>query len=98
MAVVKNGYGVYEDSDYVGIVTCDKPGCTRGEIKLLLKKTDDPKKLEATLLVGGKGIASGIAELGPHKDTAREDSMLDMSSLRYDGKLLTYGMVRIMEG
>ena len=27
MAVVKNDYGVYEGADYIGVVTCDQPGC-----------------------------------------------------------------------
>ena len=98
MALVENNYGLYEGADYVGVVTCDKPGCTRGEIKLTLKKTDDPEKFEAALLVDGKSIVSGIAVLGPHKDTGREDSVLDLSSLRYKDRLLTYGLVRVMEG
>ena len=98
MAVVKNNYEVYDGSDYVGVVTCDRPGCTRGEIKLALKKTDDPIKFDATLLMGGRGISNGIAVLGPHKETGREKGVLDLSSLRYKDRQLTYGLVRIMNG
>ena len=100
MAVVKNDYGVYGGADYVGVTTCDRPGCTLGEIKLALKKTDDPTKFEATLIMGGRGIASGTAVLGTNKDrdVERENSTLDLSSLIYEDRQLTYGMVRILNG
>jgi len=98
MAVVKNNYGVYEGTDYLGVVTCDQPGCNRGEVKLLLQKTDDEKKFYATLLVTDFEGGYGIAVLGPHERTGREDSMLDLSALRYKGAQLTYGMVRVMGG
>jgi hypothetical protein len=99
MAVVKNDYeGVYPEVDYIGVVTCDQPGCTRGEVKLLLTKTDDPDKFEAVLLVTDVDGAKGTATLKTHEDTKREDSLLDMSEMKYQDKLMTYGMVRIIGG
>jgi hypothetical protein len=98
MAVVKNDYGVYGGADYIGVVTCDQPGCTRGEVKLLLKKTDDPQKFDATLLVTDTDGGKGIAVLKPHEDSGREDSILDMTELKYKDRLMTYGMVRIIGG
>jgi hypothetical protein len=98
MAVVKNDYGIYEGADYIGVVTCGKPGCVRGEVKLLLTKTDDPRKFEATLLVTEDDGGKGTAILGRHERTGREDALLDLSGLRYEDKLLSYGMVRIING
>ena len=98
MAVVKNDYGVYEGADYIGVVTCDQPGCTRGEVKLLLTKTDDPKKFDATLLVTDTDGGRGTAVLQEHDSTGRADSVLDLSDLKYEGRQLTYGMVRIING
>jgi hypothetical protein len=98
MAVVKNDYGVYEGADYIGVVTCDQPGCTRGEVKLLLTRTDDPKKFDATLLVTDTDGGRGTAVLREHDSTGREDSVLDLSDLKYQDKQLTYGMVRIIGG
>ena len=98
LAVVKNDYGVYEGADYVGVNTCDRPGCVRGEIKLALKKTDNPIRFDATFIMGGRGIASGMAVLGIDNYTGREDSALSLNSLRYQDRHLTYGMIRIMDG
>ena len=98
MVIVKNDYDAYEGADYVGVVTCDRPGCTRGEIKIALKKTGDPKKFDTTLLMKGNELTSGIAALGPHNNTEREDSRLDLTSLKYMDRMLTYGLIRIMGG
>jgi hypothetical protein len=96
MAIVKNDYGVYEGADYIGVVTCDQPGCTRGEVKLLLSKTDDVDKFDATLLVTDIDGGRGTAILGIDGRTGREGSSLDLSDLKYQGRMLSYGMIRII--
>jgi hypothetical protein len=98
MAVVKNDYGVYPEADYLGVVTCDQPGCTRGEVKLLLSRTDEPDRFDATLLVTDTDGGKGVAVLKRHDDTGRENSVLDMSALRYKDRSMTMGMIRIMNG
>jgi hypothetical protein len=98
MAIVKNDYEVYPEADYIGVVTCDKPGCSRGEVKLLLSVTDDPQVFDAVLLVSDADGGRGPAVLGPHKDTNRENSALDMSGVNYLEKMMTYGMIRIING
>jgi hypothetical protein len=98
LAVVKNDYGVYPGADYIGVSTCDQPGCTRGEVKLLLTRTDDPKKFEAVLLVTDVDGAKGTAVLTEDKHTNRQDALLDLSALRYKDKRMTYGMVRVTDG
>jgi hypothetical protein len=98
LAVVKNDYGVYTEADYIGVSTCDQPGCTRGEVKLLLTRTDDPKKFEAVLLVTDTDGARGIAVLTEDEYTDRQDALLDLSALKYKDRMMTYGMVRVMGG
>ncbi|MDR1510271.1 MAG: hypothetical protein LBS53_11595 [Synergistaceae bacterium] len=98
MAVVKNDYGVYPEADYIGVVTCDQPGCARGEVKLLLSGTDKPDEFDATLLVTDTDGGRGVAVLKPHEDTGRENSVLDMSALRYKDRSMTMGMIRIKGG
>jgi hypothetical protein len=98
MAIVKNDYGVYPEADYVGVVTCDKPGCVRGEVKLLLTRTDTPSRFDAVLLVTDTDGAKGAAVLGTDKYTDRENSMLDMGSMLYKNRMMTMGMIRIKNG
>ncbi|MDR1650893.1 MAG: hypothetical protein LBR87_03820 [Synergistaceae bacterium] len=98
LAVVKNDYGVYPGADYIGVATCDKPGCSRGEVKLLLTSAEDPSRFEATLLVTDTDGAKGTAILKPHEGTNRPDSELDLSGLRYKDRQMTEGMLRIKGG
>jgi hypothetical protein len=98
MAIVKNDYGVYPGADYIGVSTCDQPGCTRGEVKLLLSKTDKPDEFDAVLLVTDTDGGRGVAALKRHEETGRENSVLDMSALRYKGRSMTMGMLRIIGG
>ncbi|MDR2780405.1 MAG: hypothetical protein LBB28_04695 [Synergistaceae bacterium] len=98
MAVVKNDYGVYPEADYIGVVTCDQPGCTRGEVKLLLSGTGKPDEFDATLLVTDTDGGKGTAVLRRHEETGRDNSVLDLSALEYEGKRMTMGMLRIIGG
>ena len=98
LAIVKNDYGVYPEADYIGVSTCDQPGCTRGEVKLLLTKTDDPQKFEAVLLVTDTDGAKGTAVLTEDTHTNRPNALLDLSALKYKDRMMTYGMVRIING
>jgi hypothetical protein len=98
LAVVKNDYGVYPGTDYIGVSTCDQPGCTRGEVKLLLTRTGAPKKFEAVLLVTDTDGAKGTAVLTEDEHTGRQDALLDLSALRYKDRMMTYGLVRVVDG
>ncbi|MDR0652252.1 MAG: hypothetical protein LBG12_02990 [Synergistaceae bacterium] len=98
LAVVKNDYGVYPGTDYIGVSTCDQPGCTRGEVKLLLTRTDDPQKFETVLLVTDTDGAKGTAVLTEDKHTGRPNALLDLSELRYKDRMMTYGLVRVTNG
>ncbi|MDR0649396.1 MAG: hypothetical protein LBF92_08700 [Synergistaceae bacterium] len=96
MAVVTNTYGLYPEADYVGVATCSLPGCDRGEIKLLLKKTGRKNEFEGTLLTKNGG-ASGKAFL-VDADDGRPLSALDLRDLKYEGRQMAYWMLRIIGG
>jgi hypothetical protein len=98
LAVVKNDYGVYPGADYIGVSTCDQPGCTRGEVKLLLTRTEDTQKFEAVLLVTDTDGAKGTAALTEDEYTGRPNAVLDLSALRYKDRMMTYGLVRVVDG
>jgi hypothetical protein len=97
MAIVKNTFGVYPEADYLGVSTCDRPGCKKGEVKLLLSRTDVENEFQATLLTekggGGKGKALLL-----DSDDGRENSALDLQDVKYDGKMMAYWMLRIKGG
>jgi hypothetical protein len=96
MAVVTNTYGLYPEADYVGVATCSLPGCDRGEIKLLLKKTDRENEFEGTLLTK-KGAAKGKALL-VDADDGRPLAALDLRGLKYEGRAVANWMLRIIGG
>jgi hypothetical protein len=97
MAIVRNSFDVYPDADYIGVATCDSPGCVRGEVKLLLTRTDVAGEFEATLLVtdvdGAKGRAFLIDD-----DEGRERSALDLRGVTYEGNVMAKWMLRIRGG
>jgi hypothetical protein len=97
MAVVQNTYGVYPEADYVGVATCDSPGCVKGEVKLLLRRTDAEGEFEATLLVTDVDGAKGRAFLIDN-DEGREDSVLDLRGVTYQGHVMAKWMLRIIGG
>jgi hypothetical protein len=96
MAVVANTYGIYPEADYVGVATCSLPGCDRGEIKLLLKKTENENEFEGTLLTQ-KGGAKGKAFL-VDADDGRPLAALDLRDLKYEGRQTAKWMLRIIGG
>ncbi|MDR3332245.1 MAG: hypothetical protein LBT08_06415 [Synergistaceae bacterium] len=96
LAIVENTYDLYPEADYVGVATCDRPGCKKGEIKLLLTKTDVANEFLATLLTE-KGGAKGIAVL-VGADDGRPESALDLREVKYDGKVMAHWMLRINGG
>jgi hypothetical protein len=98
MAIVKNTYGVYPGSDYIGVATCDLPGCTRGEVKLLLSSTGKPGEFEGMLLVTDKEGAKGKAVLTDDTENGRELSVLDLRDMKYRGHVMAEWMVRIKNG
>jgi hypothetical protein len=96
MAIVTNTYGVYPEADYVGVATCSLPGCDRGEIKLLLKKTGRENEFEGTLLAKN-GSAKGKALL-VDADDGRPLCALDLRELKYEGRVMAKWMLRIIVG
>jgi hypothetical protein len=99
MSIVKNTYeGVYPEADYLGVATCDQPGCTRGEIKLLLTKTGEPGVFDGTLLVSDVDGAKGKAFLTDDEENGRENSALDLRDMKYRGQVMAEWMIRIKGG
>jgi hypothetical protein len=98
LAIVKNTYGAFPDADYLGVSTCDSPGCKRGEVKLLLKATDAPDRFDATLLVSGGDGGRGPALLMRADGSDRENSAIDLSQVKYQGKTMAKWMLRIKGG
>lgn len=96
MAIVKNVFGVYPEADYLGVSTCDRPGCKKGEVKLLLSRTSVENEFQAILLTekgGGKGKAVLV-----DADDGREKSALDLRDVKYDGRVMAPWMLRIKGG
>jgi hypothetical protein len=79
------------------VATCDSPGCVRGEVKLLLTKTQNPAEFEAVLLVTEDDGARGIARL-VSADDGREKSALDLREVKYRGDFISKWMLRIIGG
>jgi hypothetical protein len=98
MAIVRNTYGVYPEADYLGVATCDQPGCRRGEVKLLLTKTGEPGEFDGTLLVTDVDGAKGRAILTDDAENGRENSVLDLRDMKYRGHVMAKWMLRIKGG
>ncbi|MDR1471164.1 MAG: hypothetical protein LBS75_01450 [Synergistaceae bacterium] len=98
MAIVKNFYDVYPEADYLGVVTCDLPGCTRGEVKLLLTRTGKRGEFDGTLLVTDVDGAKGRAILTDDAENGRKNSVLDLRGMKYRGHVMAEWMVRIKNG
>jgi hypothetical protein len=96
MAIVSNTYDLYPEADYVGVATCSLPGCDRGEIKLLLKKTGKKNEFDGTLLTQ-KGGAKGKAIL-VDADDGRPLSALDLREMKYNDRVVAKWMLRIIGG
>ncbi|MDR1137831.1 MAG: hypothetical protein LBK91_05870 [Synergistaceae bacterium] len=97
LAIVKNTYGVYPDAGYIGVSTCDKPGCRKGEVKLLLKETDAPDVFAATFPLSDRETAAGIARLTRDEPRDRQNSILDMREVKYRGEYVTRWFIRHMD-
>lgn len=94
VAIVKNDGEHYGDWDYVGAVTCSKPGCRRGEIRLLLRRRASDT-FDARILYADR-YAEGTARLGVDPSDGRPNSGLDMSGVLYDGRLAAEWFLRIV--
>ncbi|MDR1482691.1 MAG: hypothetical protein LBI74_08710 [Synergistaceae bacterium] len=97
MAIVKNSWDVFPEADYLGVATCDSPGCVRGEVKLLLTRTDQEGKFDAVLLVTENDGARGPAFL-VDADDGRERGALDLQEVKYMGNFIARWMLRIIGG
>jgi hypothetical protein len=96
MAVVKNTYDVYPEADYIGVATCDLQGCRKGEVKLLLSRTDKENEFDAVLITengGGKGVALLV-----DADDGRKLSAIDLREVKYEGQVMAKWMLRIIGG
>lgn len=98
LAVARNTYGVYAEWEYVGVATCNRPGCARGEVKLLLSRTARPGVYRAVLLAAPGAAAEGEALLVVDEERNRPDSVLDMRAVLYEGQVVAKWMVRVMGG
>jgi hypothetical protein len=98
MAIVKNDYEIYPEADYLGVVTCDSPGCRKGEVKLILEKTDEHGVFRASLIVTEDVTASGLARLTKDDEDGRENAALDMREVKYNGIAPAKWIVRMLEG
>ncbi|MDL2264073.1 hypothetical protein LJC31_05415 [Synergistaceae bacterium OttesenSCG-928-I11] len=97
MAIVKNTYGVFEDAEYIGVATCEQTGCTKGEVKLLLRRTAKQNEFEASMVTNA-GFGKGIAVLVADPDDGRADSAIDMRDVKYDGHTMAKWIVRVIDG
>jgi hypothetical protein len=96
MAIVRNTYDIYPEADYVGVSTCSLPGCNKGQVKLLLKKTERENEFEAALLTengGGKGRAVLM-----DADDGRPLAALDLREVKYEDHTMAPWMLRIIGG
>ncbi|MDR1516193.1 MAG: hypothetical protein LBS45_10915 [Synergistaceae bacterium] len=98
MAIVTNTYDIYPEADYVGVATCSLPGCDRGEIKLLLKKTGRKNEFEGTLLTQKGGAKGQGKALLVDADDGRPLSALDLRDLKYEDRVMAKWMLRIIGG
>lgn len=96
LAIVRNRYDVFKDAPYIGVATCDKAGCVRGEVKLLLYPAKKSGTFDA-VLVTGKGFARGPAYLEPD-ETGRKNSALDLREVLFGDKRMTRWMLRVKNG
>ncbi len=95
IAIVRNNHGIFKEAKYLGVVLCDKEGCTKGEVKLLLTPTGKKNEFQATWRTG-KGTAKGLGRL--EADEAKTpDSVIDLRALKIQGHILVKWLVRIPE-
>ena len=73
VGIVKNTFGI-KNADYVGVLLCKKEGVKTGDVRLLLKKTKDKNKFQATFHTI-KGDATGMFVL-VDKNTADMGSVI----------------------
>jgi hypothetical protein len=96
LAIVENIYDVYPEADYLGVATCDLQGCVKGEVKLLLAKTEKENEFRATLITksgGGEGTAFLV-----DADDGRKSSAIDMRGVKYNGHTMAKWVLRIKGG
>ena len=98
IAIVKNTYGIYPEADYLGVATCDSPGCRKGEVKLTLKSAFKSGGYEAEFFVTDGITASGTAILTEDKERGRENCVLDTRGVKYKDKIPTVEIIRIIGG
>ena len=97
IAIVRNDFGVYPEASYLGVATCDSPGCRRGEVKLTLTGKGDGK-FGAALKVTEGITAFGDAFLVADDERGRKNSLLDMNAVKYKGRPPTVAIIRIIGG
>lgn len=97
MAIVRNTYGVFEDAEYIGVATCEQTGCVKGEVKLLLRRTDEPNAFDASMVTNA-GFGRGTAVLTADPDDGRADSAIDMRGVRYGEHTMAKWIVRVIDG
>lgn len=94
VAIVRNDFGVFPKARYLGVVMCEKPGCTRGEVRFLFTPSPGGEGRYDTVFRTGSGDVRGYARLAA-KQTGEPDSVIDMRALKMKGHSLTNYIVRI---
>ena len=95
IAIVRNNHGIFKEAKYLGVVLCDKEGCTKGEVKLLLTPTGKKNEFQATWRTG-KGDAKGIVRLEADEKGV-SDAVIDLNALKIQGHIIVKWLVRIPE-
>lgn len=95
IAIVQNKYGVFKEAKYLGIVLCNKKGCTPGDVKLLLTPSGKKNEFRATWRTG-KGEVTGASRLEAD-EMGTADAALDLRNLKMEGHVINTWLVRIPE-
>lgn len=96
VAVVKNTFGVFPKAKYIGVVTCGRDDCIRGEVRLLFSPVPKSKNEYRATFVTASGDVVGTARLGKGDD-GRANSVIDMRGVKMDDHILTNWIVRIID-
>ena len=96
VAVVKNTFGVFPKAKYIGVVTCERDGCIRGEVRMLFTPVPKSKNEYLATFVTASGDVTGSAHLGKDDD-GRQNSAIDMRSVKMEGRVLTNWILRIID-
>lgn len=82
VAIVKNSYEMYAEHDFVGIALEEGAGGVKGEVRMLIDKTDKADTFDVKF-VTRRGYAEGLAVL---KTDERGRAIFDTSEVKFQEK------------